>query len=210
MTAPRLPSVFLLLVIALPAIAQSKPAPKTSATVKNSPATFDPGSVDDDTYRNVLFGFACKIPYGWVLRTKEMNGDDERSKGSILLAVFERPPEVNEKSVNATMLVAAEPMANYPELKQAVDYFDPLTEVVKSKGFTVANEPYSFPVGGHQLVRSDFSKQSENINAYQSSLVMLSHGYVVSFTFIAASEDDADGLVENLSFPPPKRAPAAK
>jgi hypothetical protein len=35
---------------------------------------------------------------------------------------------------------------------------------------------------------------------HQSTLVMIDRGYVVSFTFIAGSEDEADQLVEGLSF----------
>jgi hypothetical protein len=210
MSALRLPWLLLCLMLALPAIAQPRTAPKPATPSRSSAATLDPGSLEGGTYRNSFFGFACKIPYGWVLRTKEMASADEKNQGAILLAAFARPPEANEKGVNATMLVAAEPMANYPGLTQAVDYFDPLTEVVKSKGFTIVNPPYAFPVGAHPLVRSDFRKQSATIAAYQSSLVMLSRGYIVSFTFITESEDDADELVENLSFIPARQAPPAK
>jgi len=39
---------------------------------------------------------------------------------------------------------------------------------------------------------------------YQSSLAMLSKGYVVSFTFIASSEDEADRLIESLTLSPIK------
>ena len=52
---------------------------------------------------------------------------------------------------------------------------------------------------------------------YQSTLVLLSHGAILSFTFLAPSEDDVDSLIENLSFTPntapkstPKIAPKKK
>jgi hypothetical protein len=34
----------------------------------------------------------------------------------------------------------------------------------------------------------------------QSTLVVMEKGYVVSFTFIAGSEDEVNGLVEGLDF----------
>ena len=35
---------------------------------------------------------------------------------------------------------------------------------------------------------------------YQSSLVMLSKGYAISFTFIGGSEDEVEQLIEQLTF----------
>ena len=48
---------------------------------------------------------------------------------------------------------------------------------------------------------------------YQSTLVALSHGAILSFTFLASREEEVDSLIENLSFrknPAPKSAPARK
>ena len=52
--------------------------------------------------------------------------------------------------------------------------------------------------GSRQLPRADYSKPIGKLTMYQSSLAMLSKGYVVSFTFIAGSEDEADRLIEWL------------
>ncbi len=38
----------------------------------------------------------------------------------------------------------------------------------------------------------------------QSTLVELDRGYIVSFTFIAGDEDEAEDLIGNLSFAPRK------
>jgi len=130
----------------------------------------------------------------------------------VLLAVFERPPEATGSTINSAIVIAAEKTSQYSELKTAADYFGPITELATAKGFTVVNEPYDFPVGTKQLVRGDFSKPRGSLTMVQSSLVMLEKGYVVSFTFIGGSEDEVNGLVENLSFgakkmpsPSPKR-----
>ena len=48
---------------------------------------------------------------------------------------------------------------------------------------------------------------------YQSTLVLLSRGSILSFTFLAASEDEVDNLIENLSFTSgvaPQSAPKAR
>jgi hypothetical protein len=38
----------------------------------------------------------------------------------------------------------------------------------------------------------------------QSTLVMLAHGYAVSFTFITGTEDESEGLITGLSFDLPR------
>jgi hypothetical protein len=53
----------------------------------------------------------------------------------------------------------------------------------------------------------------DRATTYQSTLVVLSHGSIVSFSFLAASEDDVDNLIENLSFTSgnaPKTAPKSR
>ena len=133
---------------------------------------------------------------------REDSDEDSNSakKSILLLATFERPPEATGDSVNSAVVVAAEEIASYPGLRSAEQYFGPLTELTKAKGLTVVNEPYEFRVGETQLVRGDFSKALGNLTMHQSTLVIMEKGYIVSFTFIAGGEDEADQLVEGLSF----------
>jgi len=205
-------STVTLLACTLQAQQAMKPAPP-QPTVK-----LDPGAIVDGIYRNPTFGFTYKAPFGWVDRTREMREDsDEDSsadsnsakKSILLLATFERPPEATGDSVNSAVVVAAEESASYPGLRSAEQYFGPLTELTKAKGLTVVNEPYEFQVGDRQLVRGDFSKALRSLTMHQSTLVMIEKGYVVSFTFIAGSEDEADELVEGLSFSR-KETPASR
>ena len=154
------------------------------------------------------FGFTYKAPYGWVDRTAQMQGDSgDSSKSQVLLAAFERPPEVTADTVNSAVIIAAESTASYPGLKSAVDYFGPLTELTTSKGFTVVNQPYLFTVGTRQLPRADYKKLRASLTMYQSSLAMLSKGSVVSFTFIAGSEEEVAQLIESLKLTPLKASP---
>ncbi len=162
-------------------------------------------------YRNSAFGFACKIPAGWVLRTEEMNrqqGEDEEADagkkatdaGRVLLAAFSRPPEARGEGVNASILVAAESAASIPELKEAAQYFVLVNEAAKAQGFAVVEEPYAFAIGTKTVVRGDFKKDVGSRVMRQSTLVVLARGYAVSFTFIGGSEDEVEELVRGLSF----------
>lgn len=179
----------------------SKAAPAAHTTI----SVPDSGAITNGVYHNTTFGFTYRLPYGWVDRTEEMsedsNADSNDSKKSILLlAVFEHPPEATGETVNSAVVIAAEPTSSYPGLRTAEQYFGPLTELIKSKGLTVVDEPYDYRVGAMQLVRGDFSKPLGNLSMHQSTLVMSEKGYIVSFTFIGGSEDEVDGLVESLSF----------
>jgi hypothetical protein len=150
------------------------------------------------------FGFSYKAPFGWVDRTSQMQSDSGDSTSQVLLAAFERPPEVTSDSVNSAVIIAAESTASYPGLKVAADYFGPLTELTTSKGFTVVNQPYLFTMGTRQLPRADYKKPRGQLTMYQSSLAMLSKGCVVSFTFIGGSEEEVERLIETLKFMPAK------
>jgi hypothetical protein len=193
----------------------SRHAKKQSARTES---TLEVGSVTNRLYRNKTLALSCKVPEGWVLRTDEMNAHDEdednnkvsaqpvpsaaaSSAGAkVLLAAFSRPPEARAEDVNASILIAAESAASYPGLKEAAQYFGPLTEVAKAQGFTLSEDPYEIAVGTKTLVRADFHKDVGARVMRQSTLAMLSHGYAVSITIIAGTEDEVEELIDGLSF----------
>jgi hypothetical protein len=174
----------------------------------------DVGSASNGVYRNQGFGFTCKIPEAWVLRTEEMNtreddatdvnagtpAADAGKAGRVLLSAFSRPPEARAEDVNSSILIAAESAASYPGLKEAAQYFGPVTEIAEAQGFKVVNEPYEFVLGTRTVVREDFQKDVGTRVMRQSTLVVLARGYAVSFTFIGGTEDDVEELVQGLSF----------
>jgi hypothetical protein len=179
-------------------------------------ASGDAGSVVNGVYRNPSFGFTCKIPPAWVLRTDEMNAPDDEATtthtaksatntatshaGRVLLAAFSRPPEARGEDVNSSILIAAESVAAYPGLKDAAQYFGPVSEVAKSQGFEIDGEPYAFAVGAKTVVRADFEKNVGTRVIRQSTLVILARGYAASFTFIGGTEDEVKELISGLSF----------
>jgi hypothetical protein len=209
------------LVIAAASLAsgQSTSSSSSSSSAKHptKPAAaadsrLDTGAVKNGIYRNAEFGFTCKIPAGWVLRTDEMNsqqddaGDEsgEKSKaagtGHVLLATFSRPPEARGEDVNSSVVIAVENVSAYPGLKEAAQYFGPVTEIAEDRGFDIANEPYEFAIGTKNLVRGDFQEDIGKRVLMQSTLAMLARGYVVSFTFIGGTEDEIEELIGGLNF----------
>ena len=180
--------------------AQSKAAPVAkSAATRNQ---------DAQLYRNTAFGFRYEIPYGWVDRTKEMQQGNEAGagKGEVLLAVFERPPEATGDTINSAVVIASESAASYPGLKRAEDYLGPLTELATAKGFKADGEPYALEVESRRLLRADFVKPLEakttdaKLTMHQCTLVLFEKGQIVSFTFIAGSEDELDDFMDGLHF----------
>ncbi len=171
----------------------------------------DPGELVAGVYSNRFFGFTFKLPFGWVDRTDFMQQDSvdakaDPSKSMVLLATFERPPEASGDTVNSAVVIAAESVSSYPGLKDAAQYFGPVAEIAKSKGFTAISEPYDFPVDAKPIVRQDFSKKLGELTMVQSSLVMLRGPYVLSITFIAGSPDEITENLEHLRFGHPTPA----
>ncbi|MGA9541922.1 MAG: hypothetical protein WBQ85_00015 [Candidatus Sulfotelmatobacter sp.] len=163
--------------------------------------------MSNGVYRNPAFGFTCKIPAAFVLRTDEMNARqgeeaaaDAGKSGRVLLAAFSRPPEARAEDINSSILIAAESAAAYPGLKDAAQYFGPVTEVAQAQGFEVVEEPYEFAIGTKKVVRGDFQKDVGSRVMRQSTLVLLARGYAVSFTFIGGTEDEVEELVGGVSF----------
>jgi hypothetical protein len=186
---------------------------------QHKPATVPPAKPAEDAqlYHNTTFAFRYQIPYGWVDRTKDMREQEAAgkpdakekantvSKGEVLLAVFERPPEAAGETINTAIVIAAENAAAYPGLKKAEDYLGPLTELTTSKGFKAEGDPSVVEIDARQLVRADFTKPlNDKLTMRQATVVLLTHGQIVSFTFIAGSEDELDNLIDNLHFGPAK------
>ena len=196
----------------------SSQTPKSAA----SSSAIDDGAVTNGVYRNKSLGLSYKIPDGWVLRTEEMNAREDESdsktseqtpspqgtqrnaqdnnKGRVLLAAFSRPPEAKGEDVNASIVIAAESVTIYPGLKEAAQYFGPLTEVATAQGLSVDEEPYEIAVGSKTLVRGDFHKDVGSRVMRQSTLVFLAHGYAVSITVIGGTEDEVEDLIDAVTF----------
>jgi len=164
----------------------------------------DAGSVSGGVYRNSSFGFSCKIPAGWVLRTEEMNqrpeGVSKNEAGRVLLAAFARPPMARGEDVNSSIVIAAESVSSYPGLKEAGQYLGPVTEIAEAQGFETVNPAYEIALGAKTMARADFQKDVASRVMRQSTLVILARGFALSFTFIGGTEDEVGELIDGLNF----------
>jgi hypothetical protein len=210
---------------ATPSSSTSSSAQHGKPAASSADSGIDAGTVTNGFYRNKTLGLTCKIPPGWVLRTDEMNAREEKQEeekkeekkdentaaqppaasassaaSKVLLAAFSRPPEARAEDVNASILIAAESAASYPGLKEAAQYFFPLTEVAKAQGFMLDEDPYDIALGTKTLVRGDFHKNVGTRVMRQSTLALLSHGYAVSITVIGGTDDEVEDLIDGLDF----------
>lgn len=188
------------LFLAVVGLAASQTQPRPAAQPGSKPTQ------DAQLYRNVTFGFRYQIRYGWVDRTKEMRDEAaaetaDSPQGEVLLAAFERPPDAPADNVNSAVVIAAERVADYPKLKKAEDYLEPLTELTTAKGFEADGEPSVAQIDGRQLVRADFIKPlTDKITMHQATLIFLAKGQIVFFTFVAGGEDEIENLIGSLHF----------
>jgi hypothetical protein len=188
-----------LAVFALSLGAITQQVPNRASAPSSKPAE------DAQLYRNPTFGFRYHIPYGWVDRTKAMQEGNDASQGEVLLAAFERPPQAAGDTINSAVVIATEKATAYPGLKKAEDYLGPLTELTTAKGFKPEGDPSEIEIDSQRMLRADFSKAlNDKLTMHQSTLVLLSKGRIVSFTFIAESADALDNLIEGISFPAQK------
>jgi hypothetical protein len=175
---------------------QSAASPRAVPHAMSRPS---PGAVSNGIYRNSVFGFSYKLPYGWVDRTADMQDDTADSPESrLLLAIFERPPEASGDTINSAVVIAAEPVP--AGVKTATEYLESLSALTTDKGFQAAQDPQEVVLGGVKLVRGDFNKARGKLTMRQTSLVTLMKGYAISFTFIGGSDDEVNELIEKLSF----------
>ena len=125
-------------------------------------------------------------------------------KAEVLLAVFERPPEATGDTINSAVVIASESAASYPGLKKAEDYLGPLTELATAKGSRPKANRMRWkwsrgnccaPISSSRSV-----KTIDKLTMRQCTLVLLAKGQIVSFTFIAGSEDELDDLMDGLHF----------
>jgi hypothetical protein len=127
------------------------------------------------------------------------------AQGEVLLAIFERPPDAPGDSINSAVVIVSESAAAYPGLKKAEDYLGLLGELTAAKGFKADGDPGVLEIDSRQLIRADFSRplgatKDDKLTMHQSTLVLLAKGQIVSFTFIAATEDEIDDLIDALHF----------
>jgi hypothetical protein len=214
----RRPAYFTWLAIAIALLPAASQAQGRRTTTKKAAGC---GPLAEQAFSCPKYDFTYKVPFGWVDRTDDMqestiahsqtpseshaarNAETKTAdKSHTLLAVFSRPPGAPGKTVDSAVIIAAESMTEYPAIKTAADYFGPITDLAEQRGFKAEGEPYEFRLGTRRLVRGDFSQQAGSVTMWQSTLVIIEKAEILSFTFLADSEDTVNELIANLAFQP--------
>ncbi len=202
--------VALILTIAAAAYGQTAPVPPgkpstvSKPTRKGTPARPDEGGVAGGVYTEKFFNLSCTIPQGWLVKTASMRESLPADENSVLLLSAFAKDAPAPREVNSSLTITAESLAAYPEVKTAADYFDSLTELVRSKGFTVLNEPAEIEVGGITFVRGDFQKDQADGSTYQATMVAIRNGYILAVTAISGKDEDLTPLLNRVRvFAPP-------
>lgn len=185
--------------------------------VKESGGDASEGTVDGNAYENKKFNFKVTVPNNWLIagpdfeKVLKENGHDI---GTDAVARTGRPFEVlmtafrSERSRQGAVLrVTAENLAAYPQVRDAVDYFDAITAVYAS-----VNLPPDFSysavkaeaLGSHQFAYLDTAASVGRKRLYAT----VRNGWAIMFTL--SYFDNADlqairGMLANGDFP--KRSP---
>jgi hypothetical protein len=210
------------------------------ALTQSDPGTYDDSS---RLYRNRTYAFSCRVPAGWVLRTEQIKPDGAADNQVLLAAFERPPEAISatpastiliaseSQSAYPGMKTAEDYFAPLTEVVTAKGFKavnDPYPFAVGA--VQVMREDFSHeqkdrpekdhPEKDHPERERPGKEQSgkeqsdkDRATTYQSTLVVLSHGSIVSFSFLAASEDDVDNLIENVSFTSgiaPKSAPKSR
>ena len=207
--------------ISLPAIAQDSSSSSAPKHTKKPPSqiesTLDSGSISNSVYHNKTLALACKIPEGWVLRTEEMNatavtGCEERRPRS------RSTPSLRRKSPAGSLLPPARSPRRRRELlhprRRRAHCLLPRTERCRAI-FRPAHRSGQGPGFHHRrrslrncrrCEKSDPRRLSQRCGHPRHAPIHaspdLSHGYAVSITIIAGTEDDVEELIDGLSFSP--------
>ena len=184
------------------ASSSSKSKQKTEQHVKsNAPA---PAPTDEGLYRNPEFGFTYQVRYGWVDRTEAMQPADNDSSAVPTAARRlrtsargrrrRRQLRCDHRRRECRRLSRPQ---NRRRLHRPAHRTHHLQRIQRRPRI-----PTNFLSAPQTLVRGDFTKDRGQLTMYQSSLVMLRKGSIVSFTFIGGSEDEVEELIEKVDFPP--------
>ncbi len=192
------------------------PAPKSAPAEPQSPAP-DDGSINGQLYTSEYFSFAYTLPAHLEVNDDFMAGqEDATGQTFVLLAAYGPAPEAGRREGVVLMADRIDVSSSRDGDAWAAAYLQELSRVLVAQGGEPVGAIREYSFGGQKFFRADFKRNGPD-PGFQSLLVTLRRGYVLGFDFVAASESQADKLVESLNSirfaplaapPSPRRAPA--
>lgn len=184
----------------------AKPAPpkKKQPLIKTQPAV-DYGEILDRTYTNFFFEFKLTFPPGWFVNTVE--NDADLKKVNINLDA-ETP--INTKNVlnafkfqeklgvNSVFRISAEDLDDFPNIKDAVDYFDAMRQtfkVVKLPQNFKYSETNAEKIGDMQFAYLDITSSKGSKRLYAT----VKNGFAIIFTLTFDKKDNLQEMKQILA-----------
>jgi hypothetical protein len=193
-----------LVVLFAKVVALSQEGRQQNTTVQSGTSqrdTVDAGSTTDgNNYHSNYFNFTYHLPDGFVTGTEqyrqgieELSGVHGSTDTFILLHAEQRLAP--DAGVNAAITIMADRLSRYPKGATEKDYLRHLvTQSLKGQGDAL-REGTEIYVSGHGFFRADYKV---NGHGYQTVMLTFQRGFALSWTFMAASKPDLDGIVDSM------------
>ena len=211
--------VFALCTVAIVFAQTRRAAPQAAKPAANAVPAVDLGSVTDRTYRNDTFNFELSVPEGWLIadrkaeETLKEQGIDLKLKApkatttqeqtrlngyakrvTVLLTAF----HPQSKDENTVMRVAIEDLHRYPQVKDAVDYFDLMRE-----GYKTMRVPSDFKYSETQAEKLGHKQfgflDTQSAEAKTRMYATVRNGYAILFSLTYRSDEDLQTFRQMLS-----------
>jgi TonB family protein len=180
----------------------------------------DDGSVLGDQYFSKFFKFTYPVPSGWIsydakemesmagVAGKSLHGGDSTEQGKpdvspkrtfVLLTLSQSPIGTPGKDTRV-ITVFAERVPDGSEIRSAEDYLLKIQKLARDMKASLQfpGKPHEVSFDGRQFFQIDGQASTPGGLFYQSTVATVLQGYVLSFMFTSASQDDLNSLGETL------------
>ena len=183
---------------------KAKPTPpkRPAPQAKMQPA-IDFGEIIDRSYTNFFFGFKLTFPESWFVNTVENDADLKNAKINFDIKTPKNTKNIlnafkfQEKlGVTSVFTVSAEDLDDFPNIKDAVDYFDAMRQtfkVVKLSPDFKYSETNAEKINNRQFAYLDISTDKSKKRLYAT----VKNGFAVIFT-LTYNDDGGLETMKNI------------
>ena len=159
----------------------------------------DDAKIKDGVYSNSFFNLSFAYPKDWVIpdevikeQLKEKANESATAQGKLaamkdsylLFTLSRQPLGTPSRTVNPSIMVAAEKISHVPGNPTAKDFLIGFRPIKQQMGFQSSlPEPVPFRVAGLQFFRDEYGGTIRGVNMNQITFAVFKKGYAVVFTF---------------------------
>jgi hypothetical protein len=159
------------------------------------------GDLKDGVYTNDYFGLTYRLGKDWYLSEEFIHGDAgkviNRVPGQYLLLSADRQ---TGKPIRERILMIADDARQYQHGFTAKQYVTKMTHaLIKPPGTDLVREAYAVEYGGKAFNRADYEEKYAGGSLSKAFVSRRVRGYLLSWTFVANSQEELDVLVNSLA-----------